>query len=105
MRIRPVFLCLLVGVLGLAVGISAETPRESGAIVAVFPPWWTASRAFAAASNAGAVVNSGTFPFVVIVRSQRPGLGTRLRAAGAFLLLDPLGIGGCEAPPARSQNV
>jgi hypothetical protein len=97
--------CLVIGVVGLAGSIAAGTPKDGDAIVAVFPPWWPASRTFNAASNAGAIVNDGAFPFVLIVQSPRPGLGARLRAAGALLLLDPLGLGGCGHSSTRKQNV
>ena len=104
-RAFPILLCLAIPVAGIAVSVGAAKPNDDSAIVAVFPPWWSASRALTAASDVGAVVDSGAFPFVLIVQSQRPGLGDRLRAAGALLLLNPLGVGGCEPSPSRNQNV
>lgn len=103
-RVFPILLCLALPLSGIAVSVSMAAPNEEGAVAAVFPPWWSASRAFAAASNAGDVLNSGTFFFVVVVQSQRPGLGDRLRSEGALLLLNPLAVGGCE-PSSRTQNV
>lgn len=105
MRILPVLFCLLLGVVGLAGSLAAATPPDDDAIVAVFPPWWASARSFAAASGAGAVVNAGTFPFVLLVQSPLPGLGARLRAAGAILLLDPLGPAGCGPSPMGDKNV
>jgi hypothetical protein len=96
-------LCIAIALAGLAAGAVAGKPNDAGSLVAVFPPWWSASRALAEASRVGDVVNAGAFPFVLIVQSQRPGLEERLRAAGAVLLLNPIGIGGCE--PSESQNV
>jgi hypothetical protein len=104
-RIVPVLLCLAISVAGIAASIGAGKPASDNAVVAVFPPWWTASRTLVAASAAGAVLDSGAYSFVVIVQSQDHELGARLRAAGALLLLDPLGLGGCLQSPARNQNV
>lgn len=104
-RASAIILCLVICVAGVAVSISAGAPNDDSAVVAIFPPWWPASRAFAAASDVGAIVDGGAFPFVLVVQSQRPGLGDRLRAAGALLLLNPLGFGGCVASPSRNQNV
>jgi hypothetical protein len=104
-RVYSILLCLTICFAGIAVSIAMGKPNNGGAIVAVFPPWWSSSRTFIAASEAGAILNSGAYPFVVIVQSQSPELGARLRAAGALLLLDPLGMGGCLQSPTRDQNV
>jgi hypothetical protein len=104
-RIVPVLLCLAISVAGIAASIGAGKPSSDTSVVAVFPPWWSASRTLVAASRAGAVLNSGAYSFVVVVRSQDHELGARLHAAGALLLLDPLGLGGCLQSPARNQNV
>jgi hypothetical protein len=79
----------------------------AGPVAAVFPPWWTQARALAAAGEVGDVVRFGALPFIVVVvpaaGTTRPGAG--LRHAGAWLLLDPLALGGCAAiPPNRTPN-
>jgi hypothetical protein len=61
-------------------------------VAAVFPPWWSAPRVFAAAGRAGPVVRFGAARFVVIVQAADR---ARLRAGGAWLLLDPAVLGGC----------
>jgi hypothetical protein len=91
-----IVLCLLIGLVGLAGGLLTVQPDRNGAIAAVFPPWWSASRSLAAAAEAGDVLRGGAFSFVLIVTSQRPGLDSRLRAAGAFMLIDPLDLAGCR---------
>lgn len=103
-RAFPILLSLALPASGVAVSVGMAAPNEQGAVAAVFPPWWPASRVFVAASNAGEVLNSGPFFFVVLVQSQRPGLSDRLRTEGALLLLNPLAAGGCE-PSSRNQNV
>ncbi|MFN3659170.1 MAG: hypothetical protein ACK4UO_18140 [Pseudolabrys sp.] len=104
-RVLSILLCLTVGTAGIAASVSAGKPGDDGSIVAVFPPWWSASRALTAASDAGAVLGGGGFAFVIIVQAQEPGLGDRLRAAGALLLLNPLGVGGCGPASSGNQNV
>ena len=69
-------------------------PSVDGPVAAIFPPWWDARSAFVAAGDAGAVVRFGALPFVVIVAATDR---ARLRAAGAWLLLDPRALGGCAA--------
>jgi hypothetical protein len=108
-RIVPILACLAISSAGIAASLGAGKPSTDSSVVAVFPPWWSASRTLVAASRAGAVLNSGVYSFVVVVQSQDSEqdreLGARLRAAGALLLLDPLGLGGCLQSPARNQNV
>lgn len=80
-------------------------PPGDGEVAALFPPWWSASRAFASASSAGAVAATGALRSVLIVRSDRPALAERLRAAGALLVVAADGPFGCRSPlspePAR----
>jgi hypothetical protein len=83
------------GLFGLAASVEASVADDGSAVAAVFPPWWPTPRIFAAAAQAGDVVDVGASPAVLIVRSQQPGLPRRLRAAGAILLLNPLGAGAC----------
>ena len=104
-RSLPILLCVAVSLAGIGASIGAGKPSSDNSFVAVFPPWWSASRTLVAASEAGAILNSGTYSFVVLVQSNSPELGARLHAAGALLLLDPLGLGGCLQTTARNQNV
>lgn len=61
-------------------------------VLAVFPPWWTPGQSIAAASEAGPVLGSGAWPFLVIVDHAD---ATRLRAAGALLVLPGSAAGWC----------
>lgn len=89
----------------MAVSLGAETTVDGDTVVAVFPPWWSTPRTFDAAGEAGSILDNGAFPFVVVVQSRTADLGVRLRAAGAILLLDPLGVGGCLRNSVRKSNV
>lgn len=78
--------------------LAAELPpAAAGArtVTAVFPPWWSTGRVWRAAGSAGAVVNGGASSFVLVLHASTPGLADRARRAGALLLLDPRGFGGC----------
>tara|TARA_R110002167_G_scaffold279204_3_gene485103 strand:- start:267 stop:593 length:327 start_codon:yes stop_codon:yes gene_type:complete len=71
----------------------AARPSEPWTAAAVFPPWWSADRIHRAANTAGQVTSSGRSANVVVVWGGTD-LAPRLRAAGAWLILDP-GFAGC----------
>lgn len=84
---------MLIALLPLGVAAAAVTaPPAQGPVAGVFPPWWSGARAVVAAGAAGPVVRFGSVPFIVIVAAADR---ARLRAAGAWLLLDPRVVGGC----------
>jgi hypothetical protein len=92
----PAMALLLVSFLGTAwLGL-----RPSGAagepVAAVFPPWWSAERAFVAASAAGgAVVREGAWSNILVVSSAERDFPDRLHVAGAWLLLNPKALDAC----------
>ena len=66
-------------------------------VVAVaFPPWWSSQQAFEAAASAdAAIIRTTAIAAVLVVRpNDHDGL-TRLRAAGAWLTIDPQAIAAC----------
>ena len=93
------------GLLSLvAAVILGAAPRQADAAAAIFPPWWDAPRALAAADRAGAVTGVGAQPFIIITatdpaRPSGPALASALRAQGAWLVVDP-GLAGLCDPPA-----
>jgi hypothetical protein len=79
-------------------GIAALAPSPDRPIAAVFPPWWTAERAFSAAALSGApIIRFAGLPNILVLASGVPDLSRRLRAAGALLLLDAQAVGACAA--------
>ena len=73
------------------------TPPAGTVLAAVFPPWWSATRSFLAASAAGvAIIRAGAIPAILVVRLDHAESRIRLREAGAWLLLDPQALGGCN---------
>ncbi|MDP1872799.1 hypothetical protein [Phenylobacterium sp.] len=97
-------LAIGLGVLSLVAAlVFGAAPREASAAAAIFPPWWSAPRALAAADRAGAVTGVGAQPFIIITtrdpnRSQDRALAASLRAQGAWLVVDPGLAGLCETP-------
>jgi hypothetical protein len=87
-------LALTFGSLGAAVAFEAA-PRTPRQVAAVFPPWWSPARVFAAASDAGAITAIGGARNVVIVVADDDQLPARLNAAGALLQLNPSLTGLC----------
>ncbi len=79
----------------LAVPLMAAQPLQPEFAAGVFPPWWSASQALAAAAQAGNVQRVGAFPFIVVVRRTDGDVSARLRSAGAFLTLDAFGAAAC----------
>lgn len=80
-------------------GLPAVSAGEP--VAALFPPWWSpAERMAAAVSAGGAVLRSGPSGLVV-AQSSAPGFEAGLRAAGAWLLFDPRGLGLCTSPGRR----
>jgi len=83
----------VVATAALAIAPGAD---QAAPVAALFPPWWTAEEAYvAAASTGGAIVRQGALPSLLVVQSAEPGFRGRLRAAGAWVLLDPKAVGGC----------
>jgi hypothetical protein len=79
-------------------------PISGQPVAALFPPWWSNSRAFAAAAaTGGAIVRTGAWPTLLVVASASPRLTERLRSAGAWLILNPQALGACTSPPVRAS--
>jgi hypothetical protein len=77
--------------LGLRPSADADAP-----IAVIFPPWWSAERAFTAAASAGgAIVREGAWSNILVVKSTDAGFVERLHAAGAWLLLNPQALAAC----------
>ena len=79
----------MISLAGMLVMFDAPAGRNPQTAAAVFPPWWSAAEAFAAAGSAGEVARAGALSSILIVHSKEPALADRLRKAGALLVLDP----------------
>ncbi|CAN5174381.1 hypothetical protein BH10PSE4_BH10PSE4_39480 [soil metagenome] len=90
--------CAIFVSLAATVAVGAA-PRDPARVAAVFPPWWTPAQTASAAASAGQIAGAGGLPFILILRGEPTALGARLRAAGAWLLLDPDTAGVCAPVP------
>lgn len=99
----PATLCAF-GLLAALVPLCAPPP--SGPVAALFPPWWSTARAVIAGAEAGPVIRIGGLGAVVVIAAGDDAARHRLRASGAWLLLDPQRIGGCLLPslPAHPER-
>ena len=85
-----------------AAGSVRLQPIPGEPVAALFPPWWSAGHAFAAASaSGGAIIRTGAWPTLLVAVSPSPLFAEKLRASGAWLILNPLALGACGAPAAR----
>jgi len=104
---------LFAGALGLAVAsvlalVPVLGPRDeaSGALAAMFPPGHDTMAVYAAVAAAGGTPIRATGGGLVwVARSAEPGFAGRLRAAGAWLVLDPVVAAGCLAPSGAEARV
>ena len=88
----------------VATAALAYAPRTANGFAAVFPPWWSTAQAMNAAVSAGDITGVGALPFILILRSDAPGLEARLKRAGALILLDPRAAGVCAPPPPETRS-
>ena len=72
-------------------------PEDMGEGVAVvFAPWTDEATAMSRVGAAGgAVIRAGGADFISVAIPQSPDFADAIRAAGAWLLLDPQLVGGC----------
>jgi hypothetical protein len=75
--------------------VLAARPLDASLAAGVFPPWWSESEIVAAAGRAGAILATGTLPFVIIVRAETGDAAKRLSEQGALFSLDPNGAAIC----------
>ena len=87
---------LLVASFIATAALSLQVRPGSDAVAVVFPPWWSASDAFAAVAAAeAAVVRTTALSSIVVVRPHGADGLARLRAAGGWFALDPQAVGAC----------
>ena len=78
-----------------AAGVAAQ-PRDPHIVAVVFPPWWTTERSDAAASAVGVLSSRESSGRIRVVYGG-PRLIDELKAAGAWLIVDPA-VAGCLKP-------
>jgi cytochrome bd-type quinol oxidase subunit 1 len=93
--IGPWLAIAALGLFGLFASLPPP-PSQATTLMAVFPPWWTSHDVWQAAESAGYVVGVGRQSWAVVVYSKSDGLVSKLQHAGAWLVLDPRGLGLCS---------
>jgi hypothetical protein len=92
----------------LTLGVSIINFPAAGATTrtlgVVYPPWWSTAHIWQAAASTGEIVDLGGARFILYLHSEAPGLNVRARRAGAFLVFDAGGFGGCGAAAGRKFN-
>jgi len=87
-------LALAVGALVVCAALELQ-PEAGGPVAAVFPFWWGGARAALAAAPAGALIRFGALPCIVVLQPAPAGRAM-LRRAGAWAVLNPAALGGCN---------
>jgi hypothetical protein len=83
--------------------LARSAPEPRGAVAVVVNPFRAEGALGAVAAAEGRIVRLGRWPFIAVAETDGPDsedgpFRDRLRAAGAWLLLDPLGLGACLEP-------
>jgi len=86
----------MLGVFGLIASLPPP-PAQSTTLMAVFPPWWAPNQVWDAAGSVGYVVGVGGKTWAVVVHSDSTNLALKLQRVGAWLVLDPRGMGICTS--------
>src|ERR1700686_2894063 len=78
----------------LMTGLSPSGDHGQYAVVA--PPWYNLTQTVGLVATAGGdIVGLGNIAVVVIAHSENPGFVRALYRAGAWLVIDPVGLRGC----------
>ena len=88
-----------VGVVALA-----AAPGRQDTMAAVYPPWWSPARAAVSAAAEGDLTAVGGAATILVIHSDKPELGRRLRRSGALLLIDSSLASLCAAPTDRDAS-
>lgn len=98
---------LLVGLAVVCTPLLAlAEPVQGNQVAAVFPPGWTHRDVLLASASADqTLIRFGSLANIGIVEISSESDMTRLRQAGALLLLDPQALGGCLIGTSPSQQI
>jgi len=86
-----------------AAAISAA-PTDPSRVAMVFPPWWSAARAFEAAASEGEILGEGGVPFVVIVHLDPSKAARGTRKVRALFMLGADSRSLCSSAPLDAKS-
>jgi hypothetical protein len=87
---------LMIVVSALTMAALEASPRNGQDVAAIFPPWIDSGQAIERIAQAGgAVVRLGATDTILVVHSDSTDFPEKLRAQGAWLVVDPVAFGGC----------
>ncbi|WP_346016189.1 hypothetical protein [Bradyrhizobium sp. C-145] len=98
---------LLIASWSVVAALSLRPRLGAELVAAAFPPWWSAQEAFLATASANAaIVRTTAIPALLVVRpGDHDGL-SRLRDAGAWLIIDPQAVAACiKADDLRADDL
>ncbi len=98
----PPTIYLLSGLVALALPVAALGPRDGGPVLVVGAPGTVLGAEIVARAD-GALLRGTLVPWIVLARSDATDFPTRLRQAGAWLVLDASALGGCT-PSTRAAR-
>lgn len=80
----------------VAVATMTLAPQDGAPVAALFPPTLSRAEILQRVAFAdAALVRHGAFDSLVVASADTPGLADRLHRAGAWIVFDPVAIGGC----------
>ncbi|MVT53218.1 hypothetical protein GPL17_22350 [Bradyrhizobium yuanmingense] len=78
------------------VALSLQVRPGAEVVAVAFPPWWGTEQVFLAVASANAaIVRTTAISVLLVVRPDDHDGLTRLRQAGAWLMLDPQAVAAC----------
>jgi hypothetical protein len=86
--------------------LSLQVRSDAEVVAVAFPPWWNTRQVFLAAASANAsIVRMTAVPALLVVRPDGNDGLTRLRNAGALLMIDPQAVAACFSTNGDQNDV
>ena len=93
--LAPAIVLLIVSTVGIMVA-ALRPSGDHGQYAVMAPPWYSLGQTIGLVDTAGGqIVGFGDLRNVVIVHSDHPRFVRALYSAGAWLVIDPVGLRGC----------
>ena len=88
--------CAAIGSLYASAAIALKPQDPASGVAVIFAPWTTSEQTFARSVDAGGrFVRYGGYSFIAVVVPEAPDYTSRIRSAGALLVVDPQALAAC----------